>query len=70
MLEYVTAIVFMSPKKNAANSIRPGFHCPKISTASARNPYPATFESNVIEVGTTNTSPPIPASAPDIITPA
>lgn len=49
----VAATVFMKPKNSAAKKMRNGFHCPKISTASARNPYPATSALNTLLVGTT-----------------
>ena len=47
-----------------------GFHCPKIRTARARNPYPATSALKLVDVGTTNTSPPKPPRTPDMRTPA
>ena len=68
--EYEAAIAFNRPKKNAANKIRKGFHCPKIRTANARKPYPATVALNSVDDGTTNTKPPTPASTPDMKTPA
>ena len=44
----------MRPKNREAHMIFTGFHCPKIRTARARNPYPATSALKLVEVGTTN----------------
>ena len=68
--EYALANVFITPKKNAAMKILLLLHCPKINTANAKKPYPATLALKFVEVGTINTSPPIPAKTPEIITPA
>ncbi|MPN49834.1 hypothetical protein SDC9_197457 [bioreactor metagenome] len=63
-------MVFINPKKMAAAKTLHGFHCPKINTANARKPYPATDALKLVDVGITKTNPPIPANAPEIITPA
>lgn len=68
--EYALANVFMIPKKNAAIKILLLLHCPKINTAIARKPYPATLALKFVEVGITKINPPIPASTPEMITPA
>ena len=70
IVEYALESVFMIPKKNAAIKILLLRRCPKIRTAIAKNPYPATLALKFVEVGTTKISPPIPPSTPEIITPA
>lgn len=64
------AILCVIPKKNAAIKILLLLHCPKINTAIARKPYPATLALKFVEVGITKINPPIPASTPEMITPA
>jgi hypothetical protein len=68
--EYDAEMVFINPKNSAANKMRSGFHCPNISTARAKVPYPATEALKFTEVGITKTRPPIPDKAPEINTPA
>ena len=67
--EYALAIVFKIAKKKADKKILLLLHLPKINTANARKPYPATLALKFVEVGTTKTIPPIPANNPEIITP-
>ncbi len=45
--------VFIKPKNIAAANTFHGFHCPKIKTAKAKNPYPATEALKFVEVGIT-----------------
>ena len=69
--EYALANVFMIPKKNAAIKNFCYFSTvQKINTAIARKPYPATLALKFVEVGITKINPPIPASTPEMITPA
>ncbi len=68
MTEYDEAIVLMNPKNKAAMTILEGLQLPKIKTAIAKNPNPATVTLNSVEVVATNMTPPIPAKKPDSVT--
>ena len=60
------------PNSSAARAMRVGFHWPKIITARARKPKPATPFSNFhsLTPAMIYTMPPRPPSTPEISTPA
>ena len=51
-------MAFIRPKNRDAPRIFHGFHWPKMRTAMAKNPYPATSALKLVDVGTTNKTKP------------
>ena len=69
-MAYAAAIHLKSPNKNAENATVRGCQLPKIITARARNPKPATSpEAVALAVVKAKTKPPRPDSAPEIVVP-
>ena len=70
--EYTLPRARKKPNRMAARAMRVGFHWPKIITAKAKKPKPATPFSNFhsLTPAVIYTMPPRPPSTPEIITPA
>ena len=71
IVEYAAAMHLKRPKSSEAPAMLSGFQLPKIMTARARKPKPATspFELQLAVVSA-YTKPPMPASAPEMVVPA
>ncbi len=61
-------MVLMNPKNKAAMTILEGLQLPKIKTAMAKNPKPATVTLNSVDVVATKMTPPMPAKKPESVT--
>ena len=71
MLAYAAAMHLNRPNSRDAPAMFRGFQLPKIITARARKPKPATSPlEEQLAVVMAYTKPPMPASAPEMVTPA